>query len=220
MSVRVTLKLATSLDGRIALASGESKWITGEEAREEGHRMRARHDAILVGIGTALQDDPELTVRLKGHDDQPQPLRVVLDTRLRLPPDSKLAATTGKGPVLVFCQPGADAEKRAQLEAAGVTVAEAILGDDGLDPGAVLSALAGAGVETLMIEGGGRVAGSFLYAEKVDAIAWFRAPILIGDDGAPGVGALHLEALRHAPKFTRTGLRAIGPDVLETYERA
>lgn len=216
---RVTVKLASSLDGRIALASGESRWITGDAARAEGHRLRASHDAILVGIGTALQDDPALTVRLPDYRG-PQPLRVVLDTRLRLPADSTLAQTARQVPVLVLCAPEPDKERRRALEDAGAQVVEATRSDAGLEPEAVLQALAGAGVGSILIEGGGRVVGSFLAADAVDRIVWFRAPILIGDDGAASVGALGLEALRHAPTFARTGVRAIGPDLMEDYERS
>lgn len=216
---RVTVKLASSLDGRIALASGESRWITGEAARAEGHRLRASHDSILVGVGTALQDDPALTVRLPDYRG-PQPLRVVLDTRLRLPKDSTLVQTAHQVPVLVLCSPVGDQDRRRALESAGVQVVETATSEVGLDPLGVLDALAAAGVGSVMIEGGGRVVGSFLAADAVDRIVWFRAPILIGEDGAASVGALGLEALRHAPTFARTSTRAIGPDLMEEYERS
>ncbi len=216
---RVTLKIATSLDGRIALATGESRWITGEAARAEGHRLRSRNDAVLVGIGTALQDDPALTVRLPGHDGV-QPMRVVLDTHLRLPPAGQMVRSAREIPVVAFCGPAAEASRRMALEAAGVRVATVGLEGGSVAPAAVLDGLLEAGVGSLLIEGGGRVAGAFLAAGLVDALIWFRAPILIGAEGAPAIGPLGLEALRHAPTFARTEVRALGPDLMESYERS
>ncbi|MBY0447082.1 MAG: RibD family protein, partial [Hyphomonadaceae bacterium] len=161
MTVRVSLKFATSLDGRIATASGESRWITGEAARMEGHRLRAAHDAILVGAGTALADDPELTVRLPDQPTARQPVRVVLDTRLRLSPQSRLARTVARGPVLVIGGAGALADG---LTAAGVGVAYAPLRDDRPDIRAVLAILGARGVSSLLVEGGGEVAAAFVRA--------------------------------------------------------
>lgn len=215
----VTLKLATTLDGRIATASGESKWITGAAARQGGHMLRAAHDAILVGSGTALADDPELTCRLPGLEDR-NPLRVVLDSRLSLPPQSRLVRTAGETPLLVFCSADADAARAAALEAAGAELHRVPTAESGgLDPAAVLGALAEAGVTRLLIEGGAGVAASFVGAGLVDAISWFRAARLIGGDGLAAIRGFGLAALGAAPAFRRAAIADFGDDVLETYLR-
>lgn len=205
--MRVTLKLATSLDGRIATASGESQWITGEAARLEGHRLRARHDAVLVGVETVLHDDPELTARLPGRSVD-QPLRVVLDSRLRTPQTAKVA---GENTLILTA-----AEPRAIGAAKVVQVAA----EDGRPTvPAVLKALEIAGATSLLIEGGGQVAASFLRADAVDSLEWFRAPILLGGEGRPCVAALALAKLADAPKFRRLGVEPVGDDLWERYAR-
>ena len=208
MRPRVTLKLATSLDGRIATATGESQWITGPEARLQGHRLRAAHDAILVGVETVLADDPELTVRLPDHAG-PHPLRVVLDSRLRTPATAKVAS----GNVLIFTT--------AQPRAIGQAEVVAVAADDGRPAiSAVLDALAARNIGSLLIEGGGRVAASFIQAGAVDAIEWFRAPMLLGGEGRPCIASLALAKLAHAPKFRRLGVGPVGDDLWERYARA
>ncbi|RZJ91198.1 MAG: RibD family protein [Brevundimonas sp.] len=251
MRPRVTLKVATSLDGRIATASGESKWITGEAARVEGHRLRSTHAAILVGVETVLADDPELTFRLPsplggeggsrsetdegaasalstsgdaGAADVPliraaspptfspegrrQPLRVVLDSSLRTPATAKVAT----GNTLIFTA----AEPRA-IGAAEVVPTRT---EDGRPaPDAVLHELDHRGVSSVLIEGGGQVAASFLRAGLVDRIEWFRAPILLGGEGRPCVAALALAGLSDAPRFRRLAVQALGDDLWERYER-
>lgn len=209
----VTLKLATSLDGRIATASGESRWITSPEARQTVHRLRAEHDAVLVGVETALADDPELTVRLDGFEGA-QPARVVLDSRQRLPVTSKLARTAEDVPTYVVC----GSAPRADLLGQGVRVLQAA--DAGRpSPLAALNALAGAGLNRIFIEGGGQVAASFLRAGLVDALEWFRAPMVIGAEGRPGIGDLALSALSDAPRLNRVDVRQVGSDLWERYER-
>jgi diaminohydroxyphosphoribosylaminopyrimidine deaminase/5-amino-6-(5-phosphoribosylamino)uracil reductase len=213
--VAVTLKLATSLDGRIATASGESRWITGEGAREAVHRLRSEHDAVLVGIETALADDPELTVRLPGYNG-PQPARVVLDSRQRLSPRCQLAKTAREVPTYVV----ATGEPDPALVDAGVRVLTVrALGEDRPELKTVVQALAAEGLLRLFVEGGGQVAGSFLRCDLVDAIEWFRAPIVIGGGGRPGVGALAVATLVEAPHFRRTEVREIGGDLWERYAR-
>lgn len=209
---RVTLKLATSLDGRIATASGESKWITGEAARGQGHRLRAAHDVVLVGIGTVLADDPELTVRLPGWSG-PQPARAVLDTRQRLPIESRLAKSARSVATWVF----SDEAPRTELVEAGVRIVR--VGDGRPQPGDVLEALAEAGLSRVLIEGGGQVAASFLRAGLVDAVEWFRAPIVLGEESRPAVGALALNRLGDAPRFRRIAVQPLGDDLWERYER-
>ena len=205
--MRVTLKLATSLDGRIATASGESQWITGEATRLEGHRLRAGHDAILVGVETVLHDDPELTARLPGRSVD-QPLRVVLDSRLRTPQAAKVA---GENTLILTA-----AEPRSIGTAKVVQVAAE---DSRPSIPAVLKALEIAGATSLLIEGGGQVAASFLRADAVDVLEWFRAPILLGGEGRPCVAALALAKLADAPKFRRLGVEPVGDDLWERYAR-
>jgi len=208
MRPSVTLKVATSLDGRIATGSGESKWITGEAARLEGHRLRAAHDAILVGIETVLADDPELTARLPGRPVD-QPLRVVLDSRLRTPATARVVGAdtlilTAAEPVVI-----------------GSARVERIDSEDGRPTArAALAAMGRAGARSLMIEGGGRVAASFLRAGLVDRIEWFRAPILLGGEGRPCIAALALAKLSDAPKFRRVSAEPVGDDLWERYERS
>ncbi len=208
MRPAVTLKLATSLDGRIATASGESRWITGEAARLEGHRQRAAHDAILVGVETVLTDDPELTARLPGRPVD-QPLRVVLDSRLRTPPTARIASG-GDSLILTVSEP----------RPVGAAVIERVEAEDGR-PGvaACLAALRRRGVSSLLIEGGGQVAASFLRAGLVDRLEWFRAPVLLGGEGRPCVAALGLAQLSDAPRFRRLAVAPCGDDLWERYER-
>ena len=207
--MRVTLKIATSLDGRIGTSSGESQWITGPEAREQGHRLRAAHDAVLVGVETVLADDPRLTTRLPEGEAGPDPLRVVLDSKLRTPSFARQAKQgtlilTTREPIAV-----GDAEiQRVAGDANGRPTVDAVLAN-----------LSIRGIHSLMIEGGGRVAACFISAGVVDAIEWFRAPILLGGDGRPGVAALNLARLAHAPKYRRLAAEPLGDDLWERYER-
>ena len=208
MRPRVTLKLATSLDGRIATATGESQWITGPQARLQGHRLRAAHDAILVGVETVLADDPELTVRLPDHAG-PHPLRVVLDSRLRTPATAKVAS----GSTLIFTT--------AQPHPIGQAEIITVAADDGRPAiSAVLDALSARAITSILIEGGGRVAASFIQAGAVDAIEWFRAPMLLGGEGRPCIASLALAKLADAPKFRRLGVEPVGDDLWERYARA
>ena len=206
---RITLKIATSLDGRIGTSTGESQWITGPEARIQGHRLRAASDAVLVGVETVLADDPRLTARLPDGETGPDPLRVVLDSRQRTPPFARLAV---KGTLILTTR-----DPKAIGEAEVVQVA----GDPMNRPsvGAVLDLLSERGVKALMVEGGGRVAAAFVMAGAVDAIEWFRAPMLLGGDGRPGVANLALARLANAPKFRRLAAEPLGDDLWERYER-
>ena len=211
----VTLKLATSLDGRIATAGGESRWITGEPARRAVHQLRAEHDAVLVGIETALADDPELNVRLPGWNGRP-PARVVLDSHQRLPADCKLVRTAREIPTYVV----ATGEPEAALVEAGVRVLRVRqVGEDRPELKTVVQALAAEGLSRIFVEGGGQVAASFLRCGLVVALEWFRAPIVIGGEGRPGVGALAVAALVDAPHFRRISFSAVGDDLWERYER-
>ncbi|WP_421791726.1 RibD family protein [Hyphobacterium sp.] len=215
----VTLKLATSLDGRIALFNGASQWITGEAAREKVHQLRSEHDVILTGIGTVLADDPQMTVRLPGYDGD-QPGRVVLDTRLRLPETAKLLNGEG-GMVLVFCGGDVPAGHQAAIEAKGAVV-EPMNRFDGpsISLKAAIARIRELGGDNIMIEAGAKIAASALKHDLVDRIEWFRAPMVLGGDGLPVFAALGLERLDEAPIFQRVGVTECGADLHESYQKA
>jgi diaminohydroxyphosphoribosylaminopyrimidine deaminase/5-amino-6-(5-phosphoribosylamino)uracil reductase len=180
----VSLKLALSLDGRIATRTGASKWVTGAEARALVHALRARHDAVAIGIGTALADDPRLTVRDATGNS---PLRVVFDTKLRLPLHSRLVETAPEVPTWVIASADAPASNEEALVERGVEVLRAPSSAEGrLDAGAVLRMLALKGVVTLMVEGGAELAGSILAGRLADELHAFIAPVLLGPRGRPG----------------------------------
>ena len=209
----VTLKIAQSLDGRTASASGDSKWITGAEARAYGHLLRARHDAILVGIETALADDPELTCRIPGLEAR-SPMRVVLDTRLRLNEWSKLAQTARDVPTLVFTAkaPG------GPLVACGVEIVQVQRDARGRpDVTYVLKDLARRGITRLLVEGGASVHASFLDRGLADRLEVFGAGIVLGGSGRASVDALAALGLDEAPRFRRVSLKTFGTDVLESF---
>jgi diaminohydroxyphosphoribosylaminopyrimidine deaminase/5-amino-6-(5-phosphoribosylamino)uracil reductase len=201
----VTLKLAASLDGRIATASGESRWITGPAARDRAHALRASHDAILVGTGTVLADDPELTCRLPGLAGR-SPLRVVLDRHLRLPATAKVFAP----PCWVLTLADEAPALRAR-EVEVVTVPDDLAG--------TLDILGGRGLTRILVEGGGRLAASLLKAGLVDRLVWMHAPMTIGGDGIPAIAALGLEELANAPRFELVSSEVAGGDAVETFRR-
>ena len=210
------LKLATSLDGRIATPTGQSKWITGDAARTDGQRLRASHDAILIGAGTAAADDPELTCRLPGLGRY-SPVRVILDSKARLSPSSKLARSAATTPVWLLCTPQAKAEG---LKAAGVEIVEVEADVNGrVDIVAAARVLGSRGLTRVLVEGGGEVAAAFLAAGLVDRASVYRSGKVLGGDSRSAVAALGLDALDFAPRFTLTYSRSIGGDVLETWHR-
>jgi diaminohydroxyphosphoribosylaminopyrimidine deaminase/5-amino-6-(5-phosphoribosylamino)uracil reductase len=211
----VTVKLATTLDGRIAMASGESRWITGAPARARAHLLRAKHDAVMVGIGTVLADDPELTCRLNGLGARP-PVRIVVDRRLRIPPTARLLAAAGGAPIWLLAAASADPVRRGAIEASGAGVIEVAEADDAIDLAAALATLGGRGITRLLVEGGARLAAGLLKAGLVDRLAWFHAPVLIGGDGIAAIGALGIAALAEAPGFERVSTDTVGADLLTT----
>ena len=213
----VTLKTASSADGAIATASGESRWITGDAARARAHLLRARHDAILIGIGTALADDPALTCRLPGLETQ-SPVRIVLDSRLRLPPSSKLARSAAQTPLWVVAVEGADVRARSPLEELGATVIQVAPSEEGrLDLRAMLHELAARGITRLLVEGGHTVATALLAGGTVDRVVWFRAASVMGGDAVAAFGALGIAAPKDAVALDRLSVEPAGEDVLETY---
>jgi diaminohydroxyphosphoribosylaminopyrimidine deaminase/5-amino-6-(5-phosphoribosylamino)uracil reductase len=209
----VTLKAAVTLDGRLAARSGESKWITGELARREAHRMRSRSDAVLVGVGTVLADDPELNVRLvRGRD----PLRVVLDSELRTPLASKLVRSARQTRTLILHAPDASKTRAARLASAGVELA--VVARDrrgGLKLQRALRELAKRDVVRLLVEGGAQVHGALLARGLVDAAAVFIAPLILGDVRArPLAAADRNVALADAWAIAEPEIRVLGRDVL------
>jgi diaminohydroxyphosphoribosylaminopyrimidine deaminase / 5-amino-6-(5-phosphoribosylamino)uracil reductase len=214
-----TLKAATTLDGRIATRSGQSQWITGLRARAAGHMLRARHDAIMIGIGTALADNPRLNCRLQGMERY-SPRRIVADSTLALPLSSPLVETVNDIPTTIMTVASAERGKIRDMEKKGVKVVQLSASISGHpSPESMAEALGGQGLSRVLIEGGGKLAGTFMRAGLIDRIAWFHAPKLIGADGIPSVAAFGVESLTDSPSFTRTGLFRCGEDVLETFER-
>ena len=203
----VALKLATSLDGRIAARPGAPTRLTGREAERSVHRLRAGFDAILVGGGTARSDDPRLTVR-HGPDPVRPPARLVLDSRARLPSDAALFAdTTASAPVHVFTARDADEGELERLEAAGAGVHPVEAGPSGLDLGAVLGDVWDLGLRSVLCEGGGRLAGALLAEERVQRLYLYLAPRTLGEDGVPAFG-------HAADALDWTAFRPVGgPDV-------
>ena len=212
----VTVKAASTLDGRIALANGKSQWITGPGSRARGHLYRASHDAILTGIGTVLADDPSLTCRLPGLEDR-SPVRVILDRDMRIPLDSILVKTAREVPVYLFCSAGDDSKEKALVQA-GVDVVRVGLEENGkLSLDQVMAALAERGITRLLSEGGAKLNASLFRSSLVDRLLWFRAPSLIGEEGIPSIGALGLDDLEKMPVMTPVLVGRTGPDIWEEY---
>jgi diaminohydroxyphosphoribosylaminopyrimidine deaminase/5-amino-6-(5-phosphoribosylamino)uracil reductase len=211
----VTLKLAASLDGRTATARGESRWITGPEARRKVHALRLCHDAVMVGSGTALADDPDLTVRDMGAARQP--VRIVLDRMLRHAPHSRLGRTARSHPVWLVHGPLAPDPSRRAWEAAGATLIEVPEVDDHLNLPVALQALADLGLTRILSEGGGTVAAALVKAGLVDELALFSGGVLIGGDGHPALGPLGLSALGEATRPQLQQVQALGPDSFSTW---
>jgi len=216
----ITLKIATTLDGKIATQNGESEWITGEVARKAGHKLRANHDAIMVGSGTSISDNPSLTCRLSGIENKHK-LRIVLDGRLRVPEDGVLAQTAKKVPVLIFTAFGDKDKfkKIKRLEALGVSVVIIKKNGKRMDFKAIMEELSARGITRLLVEGGGSLAASLMLSDLVDEIAWFRAPTIMGDDGVSAVANLGLDKLDEITKFARKYQLTLGDDSLEVLVR-
>jgi diaminohydroxyphosphoribosylaminopyrimidine deaminase/5-amino-6-(5-phosphoribosylamino)uracil reductase len=209
----VTLKLATTLDGRIALPSGQSQWITGHQARAHAHLVRSQHDAVLVGIGTVLADDPELTCRLPGVH-HPRLVRVVADTQAKLPEASRLVQGAGRSPVwLLTARP----DNAARLARHNVRILPVAAGPEGIDLPQAMALLAGEGLTRLMVEGGSRLHASLLRLNLADRIVWYRASAIMGE-GVPAFCGTTLARLDDMPRVLRKETRQLGQDVLETYE--
>jgi diaminohydroxyphosphoribosylaminopyrimidine deaminase / 5-amino-6-(5-phosphoribosylamino)uracil reductase len=216
----VTLKAATTLDGRIATRTGDSRWITGPQARARGHLLRATHDAVMVGIGTASMDDPQLTSRLPGLEDR-APLRLVVDGRLRLPFTSHLVRQAKQAPTWVIAAEGADEQRRRALVDCGVEVLLVPRDPGGEYPALdeALRVLGRRGLTRVLVEGGGHLTAALLRADLVDRIVWFRAGAMIGGDGVPVAVAFGIDQLDQAPRFARRAVEPCGDDIVETWAR-
>jgi diaminohydroxyphosphoribosylaminopyrimidine deaminase / 5-amino-6-(5-phosphoribosylamino)uracil reductase len=214
----VTLKLASTLDGRIATRAGESRWITAEPARRAAHALRGRHDAILVGVGTVLADDPDLTCRLPGF--RPTPIvRVVADSHLRTPLTARLVASARETPTWMLIRHGTDATRRHAFAELGIRLIETPRAEAGVDLQAGLTALGTAGITRLLVEGGAQVAAALLRASLVDRIAWFHAPAIMGGDAWPAVQAFGIDRLDAMPRFVRQRVTPLGDDMLTEFTR-
>jgi diaminohydroxyphosphoribosylaminopyrimidine deaminase / 5-amino-6-(5-phosphoribosylamino)uracil reductase len=210
----VTLKMAASLDGRVATEDGETRWITGPESRAIVHRMRADADAVAVGVGTALADDPLLTARdVEGPVRQPR--RVVFDSAARLPPAAAMVRTAAEAPVTVVAVPAAPAERVEGLRAAGVEVLVVDEMDPGRRIGLALDRLGAADVQSLLLEGGPHLAGAFLEAGEIDEARMFLAPLLLGGTKAKtAVEGIGIEDIASAPRPMAVETERIDDDVL------
>jgi diaminohydroxyphosphoribosylaminopyrimidine deaminase/5-amino-6-(5-phosphoribosylamino)uracil reductase len=214
----VTLKMASSLDGFVAAPSGDARWISGERSRELVHRWRASSDAVAVGIGTALADDPLLTCRLPGMADR-SPVRVVLDSALRLPPDGQLAMTARETPLWILAAEAAPKDRELVLAARGIEVLRLPSPDGRIDLTAALKLLAERGITRLLVESGPILSAAFLNADLVDEAALYRSPKPIGSDGIDAIEGLSLDALTRSPHLVSTGSEPVGDDTVELFER-
>ncbi len=214
----VTLKLASSFDGRIATAQGESKWITGPQSRRVVHAMRARHDAVLVGAGTARVDNPSLTVRALGQWNAP--VRVILSEKLDIPRDGPLAAGTDNAPVWLIHGPSAPEDARSFWSERGARLFGVEDRDGVLSVSAAMTALAEAGITRVFCEGGAQLGASLLRANLVDELVGFTAGLALGGDGYASIAPLGFIAMTDAPRFDLADVRAVGHDILHIWRRA
>jgi diaminohydroxyphosphoribosylaminopyrimidine deaminase/5-amino-6-(5-phosphoribosylamino)uracil reductase len=213
----LTLKLATSLDGRIATANGDSQWITGPETRAYVHHLRASHDAVMVGAGTVRADDPLLTVR--GRDVPQQPVRIVVSRRLDLPQGSRLSKTLDISPVWLCHAQDAPENARSDWVRSGAHLLRVPLDGRQLDMPALLQQLGSEGLTRVFCEGGGELSASLLAADLVDRLDLHMGGVVIGAEGRPALGALGLDRLSDAPRFTLRAVRQVGDDVVQSWAR-
>jgi diaminohydroxyphosphoribosylaminopyrimidine deaminase/5-amino-6-(5-phosphoribosylamino)uracil reductase len=209
----VTLKLALTLDGRLATSSGESRWITGPQARRFVHALRASHDAVLVGAGTARADDPDLRVRDLGVSHQP--VRVVASRGLDLPLTGRLAQSAREAPLWLVHARG----DPGPWQALGAQILNVPIETDGLDASAMLRALAARGITRVLCEGGGALAASLLRGGLVDRLVVFHAGIALGADARAGLGALEIGVLADAPRLQLVEARVLGGDVMQVWHK-
>jgi diaminohydroxyphosphoribosylaminopyrimidine deaminase/5-amino-6-(5-phosphoribosylamino)uracil reductase len=212
------LKLAVSADGKAGAAGRKPAAVTGEEARTRVHALRAASDAILVGVGTVLSDDPSLTCRLPGMSKR-SPVRIVLDAKLRVPLAGGVIATANETPTWVFTGPNSSAMAEEILRAKGAEVLRVKESGGRLDLDEVTKTLAERGITRLMVEGGPTVAGAFVQADLVDEVMLFRSPKTLGADAIDALEGVSLQALTQSSKLKPAGTEPVGVDTLEIYER-
>ncbi|NNU81514.1 bifunctional diaminohydroxyphosphoribosylaminopyrimidine deaminase/5-amino-6-(5-phosphoribosylamino)uracil reductase RibD [Halovulum dunhuangense] len=216
----LTLKLASSLDGRIALGSGVSRWITGPEARGFVHGLRARHDAVMIGAGTARADDPTLDVR-EGHQTPRQPVRIVADSTLSLPLTGRLAATARHQPLWLLHGPGVARDRAQVFGDIGVELLGVPTGEGGvLDLVAAMGALGARGLTRVLCEGGGQLAAGLIRSGLVDELILMTSGKVIGGDGIPAVAAMGATDLGAVPRFVPIEHRQLGPDLMSRWRPA
>lgn len=204
----ITLKIATSLDGKIATRTGESRWISNQKARDYAHLLRAEHDAVMIGIGTVLNDDPLLTCRTEETKDR-SPIRVILDTQLRTPESSQLIQSSSQFPCWIYSKksgPLGDAQILPMPETTPIITG-------------IVEDLASRGITRLLVEGGRNVITSFLYEGLVDELIWIRAPLIIGEDGISAVGLLGVSTLNSAPNFDLISSTPLDHNIVDIYRK-
>ena len=210
----VTAKCAATLDGRIATRTGDSKWVTGEEARAFVHELRHAVDAIMVGVGTVAADDPLLTTRLKGRPSR-DPIRIILDTRLRIAPTARVLNHCSEAETILVVGKEVPASARMRMPTKGVRVIDGELRDGRLDLDRLMDQLGRMGVTSILIEGGGRTLGSACRSGIVDKVCFFYAPLLSGgDDGVPICSGAGAETMRDCIRLDRIRTRRFGDDVM------
>jgi len=208
----VTLKIAQTLDGKIATASGESQWITGKKAREEGHRLRAQMDAILVGINTVLKDDPSLTTRIPGGRD---PIRVIVDSSLRVPLNAKVITQRSSARTVIAALANAPIKKTKQLQDLGVDVITVKSKGGRVDVQALMKKLGKMDIMSLLIEGGAEINSSALKEGIVDKVVLFVAPMLMtGRDSLCSIGGISPAKLNKAIKLHDMTTHFVGQDIM------
>lgn len=206
---RFTVKLAMSLDGRIAAADGSSRWITGPAARREVHRLRAASDAVLVGAGTVRADDPQLTVRIKGHRG-PQPMRVILDRSVSLDPGARVFDGAAETLVMV----AADSVDKAKQRYPGEVEIQPVPSESGVSSLVTASTFLGErGMLDVLVESGPTLVGAFVEAQLIDRLIVYMAPRLLGPNGAPAVAGLKIPSITDAPDLRFTTVRRVGADI-------
>lgn len=215
----ITMKLAVSADGMIGRREGERMIVTGKPAFDIVQMMRTEFDAVMIGIGTALIDDPRLTVRMPGLEKQ-SPARVILDAAARLPLTSPLVQSAGDIPLIVFTAPEAPKENVRALAGAGVEVIEVAAATGGVDLNAVFAHLAEDGYTRVFAEGGSEVASSLVSADLLDEVIIFRAPVVVGADGVRALGGTALSAIERSPRYPLIDTVVVGEDVMRRYVRA
>lgn len=211
----VVMKAAISLDGKIATANGESKWISSPNSRQMVHHLRNKYDAVMIGVETAIQDDPLLTTRLSPEIQQRSPVRIIVDSKLRLPLGSKLVLTASQSPVIVATTANSLPEKRSELEARGVDVILLPDSNDRVSLSSLMDCLGSREISSVLIEGGATVNAAALESGIVDKVLLFFAPILIGGTTSPGfVGGAGCKDLASAWSLESISIKNIGPDLL------